>query len=78
MVGDSMRGLLLEMTGYKVAIFDFVSSRSTDKNVMLRAQKSSLGKLKELEIEYEKLKQEFKVSPALEQYLYAEKQVNVS
>ncbi len=79
MVGDSMRGLLLEMTGYKVAIFEFVSSRYTDKNIMLRAKKGSLGKLNILEEEYQKIKREFRVRPALEEYLHDnERQAKVS
>ncbi|MCG8335599.1 MAG: SAM-dependent methyltransferase [Proteobacteria bacterium] len=69
MVGDSLRGLLLEMIGYKVSIFEFVSSRYTDKNVMLRAKKSSLGKIRQLEEEYQKIKSEFMVTPELEKYL---------
>lgn len=69
MVGDSLRGLLLEMIGYKVSIFEFVSSRYTDKNIMLRAKKSSLGKIQHLEEEYQKIKSEFMVTPELEKYL---------
>ncbi len=69
MVGDSLRALLLETVGYKSAIFEFVSSRYTDKNIMLRAKKSSLGRIEEIKSEYEKIKNEFCVSPELETYL---------
>ncbi|MBF9018826.1 MULTISPECIES: hypothetical protein [unclassified Oceanispirochaeta] len=40
MVADTLRAHLLEMKGYRVDIFDFVSSRYTDKNVMIRAKKN--------------------------------------
>ena len=40
MIADSLRALLLENSGYRVDIFDFVSSRYTDKNTMVRAVKS--------------------------------------
>lgn len=69
MVGDSLRGLLLEMHGYKVSIFEFVSSRFTDKNIMLRAKKGCNGRMQEIEDEYERLKNEFGVKPELELYL---------
>ena len=35
-VADSLRALLLERHNYKVDIFDFVSSRYTEKNTMVR------------------------------------------
>lgn len=69
MVGDSLRALILEMKGYKADIFEFVSSRYTDKNVMIRAkigQRSSQGDLQE---EYNKISEEFKVKPVLENYI---------
>ncbi len=69
MVGDSLRGLLMEMQGYKVSIFEFVSSRYTDKNIMLQANKGGVGKLAPIKEEYEKIKAEFKVAPELETYL---------
>jgi hypothetical protein len=69
MVGDALRALLLEMQGYKVDILEFVSSRHTDKNIMLRAQKSQLNNVDKLRTEYAKLRNEFHVRPSLETYL---------
>ena len=69
MVGDSLRALLLEMRGYKVDILEFVSTRYTDKNILLRAQKMQVSNLEKLEEEYMLLQKTFQVAPALERYL---------
>ncbi len=69
MVGDSLRALLLEMHGYRTDILEFVSSRYTDKNIMLRAQKSNPRNIQEIEKEYEAIQKEFNVIPTLETYL---------
>ncbi|MHA7110892.1 methyltransferase [Sunxiuqinia elliptica] len=66
MIADSMRALLLEKGGYKVDIFDFVSSRFTDKNTMVRAVRKSFKKVLNLDEEYERIYQEFKMKPHLE------------
>ncbi|NYH91282.1 hypothetical protein [Actinopolymorpha rutila] len=42
MAGDAMRALLLEMEGYEVDIVELVSSRATDKNIMVRARRRNL------------------------------------
>ena len=69
MVADSLRGLLLESKNYKVDIFDFVSSRYTEKNTMVRA--SLLGYKRQYNAyeEYLKLSNEFKMKPYLEELL---------
>ena len=72
MVGDSLRALLLEMHGYKVDILEFVSSRYTDKNIMMRAQKGHIHDMDALKHEYEKLRNAFHVSPSLEFYIEKE------
>ncbi|MBT3233234.1 MAG: SAM-dependent methyltransferase [Calditrichaeota bacterium] len=69
MIGDSIRALLVEMQGYKVDMIDFVSSRATDKNVMLRARKGQTVHFERLAEEYFDLHQTFSVVPALEEYL---------
>ncbi len=69
MVGDSLRALLIEMEGYSVDIFEFVSSRYTDKNIMMRARKGGVCDRESSHSEYEKIRDEFKVRPALEVYL---------
>jgi hypothetical protein len=69
MVADSMRSLLIEQYGYQTSIFEFVSSRHTDKNVLLRANRGNQSNTAEIKEEYTKMCNDFKVSPNLETYL---------
>jgi hypothetical protein len=69
MVGDSLRALLMETEGYKTDLFEFVSSRSTDKNIMLRAKKAGFSKITEARQEYEFLTNQFNAQPELESYI---------
>jgi len=69
MVGDSLRALLLEMEGYKADIFKFVSSRHTEKNIMIRASLAGFRRDYDAHEEYTKLAGEFHVRPELEHYL---------
>lgn len=69
MVGDSLRAQLMEMEGYKTDLFEFVSSRYTDKNIMLRARKAGCSKTVEARREYDFLANQFNVHPALEDYI---------
>ena len=50
-------------------MIDFVSSRHTDKNIMVRARKVGVAKRAELRDEYAQLKAAFNLTPALEEYL---------
>jgi hypothetical protein len=76
MVGDALRALLLEMQGYKVDILEFVSSRYTDKNILVRAQKGQGHTRQQLQEEYNQLQQTFHVVPPLEKYLWQENAVS--
>ena len=69
LVGDALRALLLEMRGYKTDIIEFVPSRYTDKNVLLRAQRCGVAADPSLELVYTMLKETFHVTPVLESYL---------
>lgn len=71
MISDSLRALLLEAYGYKVDIFEFTSSKSTPKNIMLRAEKINTTDKRRSQAfnEYAKLSDMFHVKPALEFYL---------
>ena len=69
MVGDSLRSLLLEMQGYKADVLEFVSSRCTDKNIMIRAHKKPSGNPQKLKKTYEQLQDMFHITPQLERYL---------
>lgn len=69
MVGDSLRALLLESRGYQTDIIEFVSSRYTDKNIMIRAVKSNLTNVQKVTEEYHLLQSQFNVQVHLAQYL---------
>ena len=69
MISDTLRALLLEQNEYKVDIFDFVSSRYTDKNSMIRAKRTGFKKQFDAEAEYASLSGEFKMKPYLEELL---------
>ena len=70
MISDTLRALLLEENEYKVDIFDFVSSRYTDKNTMVRAKRTEFKKQIDVQKEYKNLSKEFKMKPYLEELLY--------
>ncbi len=72
MIGDSLRALLLESNDYMVDIFEFVSSKYTDKNIMIRGKKGSNNKSLAAKKEYEKLSLQFNIKPELESYLNEE------
>ena len=72
MISDSMRALLLEQKGYKVGIFDFVSSRYTEKNTMIRAKRTEFKKQLDLSEAYDQLHQEFGMKPYLETLIESE------
>lgn len=74
MIGDSLRALLLEQNGYSANIFEFVSSRHTDKNIMLRAKIGTNSKRNEIEKEYAKISGEFNIKPFLETYINSKNQ----
>lgn len=69
MVADTMRAHLLAARGYKVDVFEFTSSRHTDKNVMMRARKSGQRGAAHLSEEYQRLRRGFNVEPELAQLL---------
>lgn len=72
MVADSMRTLLLESRGYKVSVFEYVSTKDTPKNVMVRAVKTgtlSERKAQKAITDYTGLKEMFNVEPMLHRYI---------
>jgi hypothetical protein len=74
MIGDSMRALLLESYGYDTDIFEFASSRHTDKNVMLRATRiPASDQRKEMAgREYDALWKLFRMEPKLMDFIKGE------
>ncbi len=69
MIADAMRALLLESEGYNTDVFEFVSSKFTGKNVIIRAIKSGQEPKINAKDEYERIKEDFKIYPELENYL---------
>ncbi len=71
MVSDTMRSLILQAMGYKTELFDYVSTRETPKNVMLRAVKGPFNQRRAQQAmrEYEKLKELFDVEPKAMEFL---------
>ena len=74
MVADVMRAKLMEMHGYRADIFDFTSSRNTDKNMMIRARKGPSRSSEALWDEYRFLREGFGIRPELERLLLQLKQ----
>lgn len=68
-VADTMRALLLEMVGYKTSIVEFVSSRATDKNTMVRATLTNLPASRSSIESYLRLVEAYGAAPRLEGYL---------
>ncbi len=66
MIADSLRALLLEKRGYKVSVFDFVSSRYAENNTVIRAIKTDFKKVLDVDKEYKNLCAEFNMKPNLE------------
>jgi hypothetical protein len=72
MVADSMRSLLLESKGYKVDVFDYVSTSETPKNVMVRAMR--IGEVNQRKVTqalkaYDSLENLFHTAPQLKHYI---------
>ncbi len=65
MISDTLRALLLERNEYKIDIFDFVSSRYTEKNTMVRAVRTGFKKQIDAIEEYNNLRRVVKLQPFL-------------
>ena len=71
MVSDSLRALMLEASGYKVCVFEFVAGTCTPKNIMLKCEKVQVSEHRREQAlaEYERLSELVKVKPPLSTYL---------
>jgi hypothetical protein len=69
MVVDTMRAHLLALNGYRVDVFDFTSTRNTDKNTMLRARRTGQVANQAIQREYKALRAGFGVEPGLARLL---------
>ena len=65
---ETLRKLALESFGYQVDMFEFIPTRHTPKNVLLRAEKKTAWNSEGLEM-YRQLRDYFNVRPKIDEYL---------
>jgi SAM-dependent methyltransferase len=63
---DTLRALLLRMLGYRVDVVEFVDSRHTPRNAMIRAVRTGAAPSRDVLEEYRSLTNDWRVQPALE------------
>lgn len=66
---DALRAVLLRMLGYKVEVVEFVDSRHTPRNAMIRAVRTGSPAKREVRAEYRALTSDWSVHPALARML---------
>lgn len=66
---DALRAGLLRLHGYKVDVVEFVDSRHTPRNLLLRARRTDGPPTEAQRAEYERLASEWGVTPALQRLL---------
>ncbi|PPK97353.1 methyltransferase family protein [Kineococcus xinjiangensis] len=69
---DSLRALLLRLLGYRTDVVEFVDSRHTPRNALLRAVRTGAPARPELVAEYRQLTAAWRVEPALARMLRPE------
>ncbi|GAA4967297.1 SAM-dependent methyltransferase [Kineococcus glutinatus] len=69
---DALRALLLRLLGYRTDVVEFVDSRHTPRNALLRAVRTGAAPTPELVAEYRGLTAAWGVEPALARMLRAE------
>lgn len=69
---DSLRALLLRLLGYRVEVVEFVDSRHTPRNALIRAVRTGAPPTEEVAREYRELTAAWHLRPALERMLDAE------
>jgi SAM-dependent methyltransferase len=66
---DTLRALVLRLVGYKVDVVEFVDSRHTPRNAMVRAVRTGTGARREVGVQYRALTADWGVHPALARML---------
>jgi hypothetical protein len=66
---DGLRAALLRLYGYRVDVVEFVDSRHTPRNLLLRARRTGAAPTAEQRAEYAALAGDWGVTPALERLL---------
>ncbi|MFP5334962.1 MAG: methyltransferase [Actinomycetes bacterium] len=69
---DALRALLLRLLGYRVDVVEFIDSRHTPRNAMIRAARTGAAPTPELVAEYRDLVGAWRVTPALARMLEPE------
>lgn len=62
---DTLRAALLRQHGYRVDVMEFVEARHTPRNLLIRARRSDLPVTAELGEEYDRLIEQWRVTPQL-------------
>ena len=68
LITDAVRGMILEILGYSVEIFEFIDMEHTPKNILIRAKKTGKSH-RSARLEYENFKQSWGLTPYLEKCL---------
>lgn len=66
---DSLRAGLLRLHGYRVEVVEFVDSRHTPRNLLLRARRTEAAATADQRAEYEALVRDWRVTPRLQTLL---------
>jgi hypothetical protein len=69
LVTDAFRALLLRIHGYRTDVVEFITREHTARNLMIRAVKIAPQDTAAFERDYERMKQFWQVTPALETML---------
>jgi hypothetical protein len=66
---DSLRAGLLRLHGYRVEVVEFVDSRHTPRNLLLRARRTDAAATADQRAEYEAIVRDWRVTPRLQTLL---------
>lgn len=66
---DACRAQLLRLCGYRVDLLEFIDSKHTPKNLLIRAVRTAHPPEAVLVLEYRQLREQFGIQPALERLL---------
>lgn len=66
---DALRAALLRLSGYRVDVVEFVESKHTPRNVLLKARRTDAPPTGDQRAEYQALTSTWQVTPALERLL---------
>ena len=69
---DACRAQILRILGYRTDVVEFIDSRHTPKNVLIRARKTSRAGDPALAQEYRTMRDSLRITPSLERLLARE------